>query len=158
MEVNKILTNVKNAYGTEPDGKVKQLSLAVLTGQETTDLQNPIDSTVSTACIAILEGCQEKNKANFKVGYNLWKLMESDCIEKTGYANIKVFAEQVFDIAGSTAYMYANICRQLVEYDPDTNVYKSKLAVDYNGMTYDFSMSQLQEMLIPQNICRRMKT
>ena len=158
---NTVLRNVEGAYSTNADGTVTRLTYAEITSgtHKGTALANAIDTKAVTYTMELHKAFTDMHRSTLAIGYNFNEIMQGDTLRKMGYANVSDFSESVFDYAGSTALMYANIARQFVTYDPESEFqYHSVFAVfeenEDTGVTemYDFSMAQLQEMLIPKEL------
>ena len=142
------LTNVVGAYSVSMSGGVNALSYA--------DIMNAnspykVSDSAKAHLLAIKEGNAEQTGATFKIGYHLAELTKGENPEykKMGYPSIKALAVGMFDMNEVTAYAWADTASRFVEYDANTGNYHSIFAVEENGKTYDFTMSQLQEMRFP---------
>ena len=158
---NQILKNVEGAYSTNADGTVAKLSYADITSgkHNGTVLANAIDVKAVTYTMELHKAFTDMHRSTLAIGYNFNEIMQGDTLKKMGYANVSEFSESVFDYAGSTALMYANIARQFVVYEPENEYQYHSVFAEFvkNEETettdmFDFSMGQLQEMLIPQEL------
>ena len=142
------LTNVVGAYSVSMSGGVNALSYADIMNSNS---PYKVSDDAKKHLLAIKEGNAEQTGATFKIGYHLAELTKGENPEykKMGYPSIKALAVNMFDMNEVTAYAWADTASRFVEYDANTGKYQSIFATEENGKTYDFTMSQLQEMRFP---------
>ena len=142
------IANVVNAYVVAPNGTAVSLSYD--------DAMNNAEKyKISAETVGYLrnihDGIKEQTNGTFKIGYNLAQLCKGDNPEykRMGYNSIRDVITDMFDINEVTGYKWADTAAKFVTYDTKTGQYHSIFATEFDGKTYDFTMSQLSEMRFP---------
>ena len=145
---NTAIANIPNGYVISPDGKIAPLSY-----QDAVENADKLHIKPETVEILrnIHDGIKEQTNGTFKIGYNIAQLTKGENPEylRMGYPSIRALITDMFDINEVTGYKWADTASRFVTYDAKTGEYHSIFATDFNGKTYDFTMSQLSEMRFP---------
>ena len=145
---NTAIANIPNGYVISPDGKIAPLSY-----QDAVENADKLHIKPETVEILrnIHDGIKEQTNGTFKIGYNIAQLTKGENPEylRMGYPSIRALITDMFDINEVTGYKWADTASRFVTYDATTGEYHSIFATEFNGKTYDFTMSQLSEMRFP---------